>query len=297
MALLAEPRNPTTACGGLALRGRRRISLTKMSGEELSDLLELAKYAAGQAAAVHRRAIEVGVISVEAKGSSCDLVTEIDRAAERELVKAIRAARPNDEIIGEEGANVGGTSGVRWILDPLDGTTNFVHRYPAHSVAVGVEVGGRRMLGVVHDTFSRRVYAGVVGEGATCDGRPIAAREEVNLRQALVGTGFLPDAAVRRLQAGLLGHVLPRVRDIRRSGCPSLDICGVAAGTLDVFYECGLGQWDIAAAAAIAEAAGAKILLLNSRVLPNPFVVVANGKLMPAMVALLAETGVVETSQ
>src|ERR1051326_1955111 len=81
------------------------------------------------------------------------------------------------------------------------------------------------------------------------------------------------------------------------AGCPSLDICGVAAGTLDVFYECGLGQWDIAAAAAIAEAAGAKILLLNSRVLPNPFVVVANGKLMPAMVALLAETGVVETSQ
>src|SRR4030095_10459679 len=106
--------------------------------------------------------------------SASDLVTEIDREAERELVKAIRAQRPNDEIVGEEGANLGGDSGVRWILDPLDGTTNFVHQYPAHSVAVGIEIDGRRVIGVVHDTFNNRVYAGVVGEGATCDGESIA---------------------------------------------------------------------------------------------------------------------------
>ena len=92
-------------------------------------------------------------------------------------------------------------------------------------------------MGVVHDTFSNRVYAGVVGEGETCDGKPIAVRDECNLQQALIGTGFLPDAGVRRLQADLLRQVLPRVRDVRRSGCPSLDICGVASGVLDVFYE------------------------------------------------------------
>ncbi len=267
-----------------------------LMGEELSKLLEIAKHAASLAAAVHRRAIEVGGLNVETKRSTCDLVTEIDRAAERELVTAIRAARPNDGIIGEEGTDFSGNSGVRWILDPLDGTTNFVHRYPAHSVAVGIEIGGRRMIGVVHDTSSNRVYTGVVGEGATCDGKPIEVRDEGDLRQALIGTGFLPDADVRRLQADLLRQVLPRVRDIRRSGCPSLDICGVASGTLDAFYECGLGQWDIAAAAAIAEAAGAKILLLNSKVFPNPFLVVANAKLMSAMVALLIENGVVEIS-
>lgn len=262
--------------------------------EELSELLDIAKRAASLAAAVHRRANEAGGLNVETKSAACDLVTEIDRAAERELVKAIRAARPDDAITGEEGTNVSGSSGVRWILDPLDGTTNFVHRYPAHSVAVGAEIDGRRAVGVVHDTFGDRVYAGVVGGGATLDGKPIGVRGEGDLRQALVGTGFFPDAEVRRLQADLLRRVLPRVRDIRRSGCPSLDICGVASGTLDAFYECGLGQWDIAAAAAIAEAAGARVLLLDSGALPHPLLVVANAKLMPALVALLVETGAAE---
>lgn len=264
--------------------------------EELSELLEIAKCAASLAAAVHRRAMEAGELNVDTKRSACDLVTEIDREAERELVTAIRSARPNDGIIGEEGTNSSGSSDIRWILDPLDGTTNFVHRYPAHSVAVGIEIGERRVIGVVHDSFSNRVYAGVVGEGATYDGKPIAVRNEGNLQQALIGTGFLPDADVRRQQADLLREILPRVRDIRRSGCPSLDICGVASGTLDAFYECGLGQWDIAAAAAIAEAAGAAILLLNSKVLPNPFLVVANATLMSAIVALLVEIDVVEVS-
>lgn len=221
-------------------------------------------------------------------------MTEVDREAERELVNAIRAARPTDGIIGEEGTNFSSSSGVRWILDPLDGTTNFIHQYPAHSVAVGVEIDGQRIIGVVHDTFSQRVYAGVVGEGATCDGKPLAVRNECNLQQALIGTGFLPDVDVRRLQADLLREILPRVRDVRRSGCPSLDICGVASGALDDFYECGLGQWDIAAAAAIAEAAGATVLLLNSKVLPNPFLLVANAELVSAMVALLIANGVVE---
>lgn len=261
---------------------------------ELSALLEIAKYAASLAAAVHRRAMEAGELKIDTKSSTSDLVTEIDREAERELVRAIQAQRPNDEIVGEEGSAFGGDSGVRWILDPLDGTTNFVHRYPAHSVAVGVEVDGRRVIGVVHDTSGGRVYAGVVGEDATCDGRPIKVRNESRLARALVATGFLPDAEVRRVQADLLRQVLPRVRDIRRSGCPSLDICGVASGALDVFYEYGLGQWDIAAAAAIAEAAGAEVLLLHSAVLPDPLLVVANAELMHAAVALLVETGVVE---
>jgi len=209
-------------------------------------------------------------------------------------VRAIRAVRPDDEIIGEEGTNLRGTTGVRWILDPLDGTTNFVHRYPAHSVAVGVQIRERNMIGVVHDTFSNRVYAGAIGEGATCDEVPIKVRSEANFKQALIGTGFLPDENVRRQQADLLRQVLPRVRDIRRSGCPSLDICAVASGTLDGYYECGLGPWDIAAGAAIAEAAGATISLLHSKVLPNPVLVVANAGITAELVSVLVESGVVE---
>ena len=262
--------------------------------EQLSELLELAKRAASAAADVHRCAIEKGRFEAQTKASSSDLVTAIDREAEQALVMVIRAARPQDEIVGEEGANLRGDSGVRWILDPLDGTTNFVHRYPAHSVAVGVEIHGRRTMGVVHDTFNHRVYSGVVGQGATCDGQPLAVRNETELSRALVGTGFLPNAEARRVQADLLRAALPRVRDIRRSGCPSLDICNVASGALDAFYECGLGQWDIAAATAIAEAAGAAVRLLRSALLPNPMLVVANTKLAEALVATLKEAGAIE---
>ena len=258
---------------------------------ELWELLELARRAASLAAAVHRSAIDGGSFKVCAKTSSSDLVTEIDQESERRLVAAIREARPNDEIIGEEGANFQGDSGVRWILDPLDGTTNFVHGYPAHSVAVGIEIEGRRTIGVVHDTFSGRVYWGVVGNGAGVDEKPIGVRHESDLSLALIGTGFLAYPEVRRAQADLLREILPRVRDIRRSGCPSLDICAVASGHLDGFYEAGLGRWDIAAGAAIAEAAGATVLLLDSKVLPDPLLVVANAKLAAALVSALADAG------
>jgi len=183
---------------------------------------------------------------------------------------------------------------VRWILDPLDGTTNFIHRYPFHSVAVGVEVDGRSVVGVVHDTFRDQMYVGVVGEGATCDGKPIRVRNDSNLREALIGTGFLPDEEVRRAQAELLREVLPRVRDVRRGGCPSLDICSVASGALSGFYECGLGPWDIAAAAAVAEAAGATVSLLHSQVFPNPFLIVANRELTSALIAMFVDAKAVE---
>ena len=253
----------------------------------LSNLLQIATQAARAAAEIHRAGMERGGLGVETKRSALDLVTEIDQAAEHDIVKVIRAARPQDAIVGEEGTNVSGDSGVRWILDPLDGTVNFIHHYPAHAVAIGIEIDGVRTIGVVHDSYHNNVYAGIVGSGATCNGNPISVRSETDLTQALVGTGFLPDSGVRERQAELLRHVLPRVRDIRRSGCPSLDICNVAAGKLDAFYEYGLGPWDIAGAAAIAEAAGAKVHLLESSVLPSPLLVVANEELARTLVSLL----------
>ena len=262
--------------------------------DESSELLEIARRAAVSAAEIHRYAIESGNFHIDTKASTSDLVTEVDRESERAIVAAIRASRPNDEIVGEEGSNYSGDSGVRWILDPLDGTTNFIHRYPGHSVAIGIEVDGRRAIGVVHDTFNDRVYCGVVGNGATCDGRPIRVRGESVLSNALVGTGFLPDSAVRRIQADVLGQILPRVRDIRRSGCPSLDICCVASGALDAFYESGLGIWDIGAASAIAEAAGATVHILDSALLPNPLVVVVNAELSEALVSALTEAGALQ---
>ncbi|HLK62691.1 MAG TPA: inositol monophosphatase family protein [Bryobacteraceae bacterium] len=257
---------------------------------DLSKLLDLALEAASAAATVHRRAAPGRTLSAE-KGSPMNLVTDVDREAERQLVSTISRARPDDAIVGEEGSFISGRSGVCWILDPLDGTTNFVHGYMNHSVAVGVEIEGKRSLGVVCDTYHDRVYSGVVGRGAHCDGEPIHAGSATALAQALIGTGFLPIPEVRIRQAEALRHILPRVRDLRRSGCPSLDLCAVAAGMLDGFYEAGLGRWDIAAGAAIVEAAGAQVLALDSLILPNPLLVAANPILMQELVNALRQAG------
>ncbi len=165
----------------------------------LETLLSIAKQAARAAATVHRRA-EPDRLGVGTKSSPLDLVTEIDREAEQQPVSAIHAARPYDAIIGEEGTAIPGTSGGCWILDPLDGTTNFVDGSPAYAVAVGVEIDGKRVLGVVYDTYHQRLYAGIVGGGAQCEGRPIAVRTTADLSRALIGTGFLPNATVRNSQ-------------------------------------------------------------------------------------------------
>ena len=254
--------------------------------DDLDELLRIAKLAARMAANVHR-GMEHDRLAFLTKNSSMDLVTEVDRESERRIVSAIQSLRPDDAILGEEGTSITGNSGVCWIIDPLDGTTNFIHRYPAHAVSIGVEINNKRVLGVVHDTFQDVVYEGIVGIGAKCDGKPIAVRTESELSRALIGTGFLPDVKVRCEQAEILRGVLPHVRDIRRSGCPSLDLCAVGSGKLDGYYECGLGRWDITAGAAIAEAAGAKIDELYTPTLPNPMLVVSNERLQDALVAML----------
>jgi myo-inositol-1(or 4)-monophosphatase len=259
---------------------------------DLGELLEIAREAASLAAAVHRGA-RAGSLDIKTKASPVDLVTAIDSEAERQLVAAIRRARPDDAILGEEGTDLRGSSGVRWILDPLDGTTNFIYGYAAHAVAVGVEIDGQRRVGVVHDTYHERVYTGIVGVGARCENRPIAVRAETVLARALIGTGFSPSLEVRETQGQVLRHLLPLVRDVRRSGCPALDLCAVASGTLDGFYESGLGRWDIAAGAAIAEAAGATVIELQSPLFPTPVLVAANAQLLKTLTATLLEIGAI----
>jgi myo-inositol-1(or 4)-monophosphatase len=239
---------------------------------DLEELLFIAQDAARLAAVVHRQKRH-SPRSVDTKRSLADLVTAVDREAAQQLVTAIRRARPNDAILGEEGTNVPGRAGVCWVLDPLDGTTNVVYGYPAHAIAVGVEIEGRRVLGVVYDTSRELMYTGMVGVVAHCEGQPRAVRTEAALSQALIGTGFPPDRAVRQAQGEVLRRLLPLVRDRRRSGCPALELCAVAAG------------------AAIAEAAGATIVELQSDLVPSPVLVAANAQLLKALVAVLIEVG------
>ncbi len=262
---------------------------------DTAALVVLAVQAARAGARVHRDGVG-RAHTVRAKSSPTDLVTEVDHDAERAIVDAITAVRPDDAIVAEEATSRGGTSGVRWIVDPLDGTTNYVYRYPAFGVSIGIEVGGTLAAGVVHDTARDRVYTGIVGAGAACNGTPIRVRDHADLATALVATGFQPQPARRAWQASVLTRVLPHVRDIRRGGSAAIDLCGVASAQVDAFYEAGLAEWDMAAGTAIVRAAGGVVSVLDRPDPPTPLIVAAGPRLIDALVDCLRDAGALAES-
>jgi myo-inositol-1(or 4)-monophosphatase len=214
----------------------------------------------------HRLAEEAGQLLLDGlaaveilgtKSSLTDMVSTMDGASEEHIVGGILEARPDDGIVGEEGTDHAGTSGVRWIIDPLDGTTNFLYALPAYAVSIAVEVDGVVVAGVVADPSHRETFAATLHGGATCNGKPIACSDARVLAHALIGTGFSYEPDRRARQGDVVADLLPRVRDIRRFGAAALDLCWVGCGRLDAFYEKGLQPWDLAAGALIAREAGA----------------------------------------
>jgi len=261
----------------------------------VTDLLDLALRLAGQAgelllqgAPSHRGA------GMEAKTSHTDHVTDVDRASETLIVEGIRKARPDDGIVGEEGADHAGTSGVRWVIDPLDGTTNYLYDHPAYAVSIGVEVDGAAQVGVVAAPASGEVFSAERGGGAFRNGEPIAVSGHDDLATALIATGFGYVAARRAAQGAVVARVLPRVRDIRRGGSAALDLCWVACGRLDGYYEAGLQAWDMAAGLLIAAEAGAVTAGLTGGPPVPGSAVAATPDVAPALLALLQEAGVAE---
>jgi len=221
------------------------------------------------------------------KSSATDIVTEMDQASEQLLVSRIRAGRPDDGILGEEGADRTGTSGVTWVIDPIDGTVNYLYEIPSYAVSVGVRVGDEVVVGVVVNPVSGEVWTARKGAGAFLDGAPVRVNEAPDLAMALVATGFGYDAASRERQAQLLTHVLPRVRDIRRAGAASLDLCALATGRLDGYYEKGLKPWDLAAGGLVAREAGATVAGLRGRAAGEAITVAAPEPLFSQLTGLL----------
>ncbi|HET6793983.1 MAG TPA: inositol monophosphatase family protein, partial [Acidimicrobiales bacterium] len=221
------------------------------------QLLALALQAATDAGALLVEALDQGPARVEAKSTPTDPVSDLDRASEKIVVDTIRAARPGDSFLAEEGGEATGSSGVRWVIDPLDGTVNYVYRFPAFAVSVAAEVDGAPAVGVVHDPQRGETFTAVAGRGAFLGGRRLRVNRPLDLAVSLVGTGFAYDAGVRARQGRVIADVLPRVRDIRRAGSAALDVCWVGAGRLDAYYESGTHHWDRAAAALVATEAGA----------------------------------------
>ena len=225
------------------------------------------------------------------KSSSGDLVSQIDAEAERAIVDGLTAARPHDAILGEEGTDRAGTTGVRWIVDPLDGTANYVTGYPAYAVSIGVEVAGEPAVGVIADSVRGILYSAHRGGGATRDDRPIRPSERTDLRACLIATGFGYSVQERRAQAEIVRHVLPRVADIRRSGSAAFDLAAVAAGIVDGFYEVQLAPWDVAAGRVIALEAGARVELLPVEGTDHAATIAAPPQLFDELLSLLRAAG------
>ena len=192
------------------------------------------------------------------------MVSDADRAAEELVSSLLRAERPDDGLLGEEGVSVDGSSGRRWVVDPLDGTTNYLYRYRAWCVSVALEdSSGVALVGAVHDPLAGETFRASRGDGAWLNRSPIRVRDAGDVSRALVATGFGYEPDIRRGQAEVLLRVLPRVRDVRRAGAAALDLCHVACGRLDGYYERGINHWDYAAGALIVREAGGVVSELS----------------------------------
>lgn len=225
------------------------------------QLADLALEAARSAAALVRERRTHEVTVADTKTSDVDVVTQPDRESEALIRSLIAERRPHDELLGEEEGTTSGSSGVRWIVDPIDGTVNFLYGLPEYSVSIAAEVEGDVVAGVVVNVATGVEYVATPGR-ATRDGAPITARGPAPVHRRLVITGFSYDADKRAVQARAVANLLPQVRDIRRLGSCALDLCHVAEGSADAYVEEGVQLWDYAAGAFIAAQAGVRVEML-----------------------------------
>jgi myo-inositol-1(or 4)-monophosphatase len=269
-------------------------------GLDPQELLDraIAAARAGATLAVQRRAAGLGELAT--KSTRTDVVTAADRAVEALLTEALLSGHPDEYLLGEEGGETrstdeGQSHRVRWIVDPIDGTVNYVYNLPNYAVSVAAEVDGQVVAGVVVNAVTGDEWTAVRGGGAWRAGVRLTGSVVTTLDQTLVATGFGYDSARRAHQARVLTTVLPRVRDIRRFGASSLDLCAAAEGRVDAYYERGLAPWDMAAGGLIAAEAG--LLVTGLRGAPaGPAMLVAappalHGPLHDLLVEMAADAG------
>lgn len=254
------------------------------------QLLSLATTVARTAGRTAQRYRSDATVSVMAtKSSPTDVVTAADTAVEAQIRSDVAEARPHDAVVGEEGDDETGTSGVRWVVDPIDGTVNYLYGLDRYAVSIAVEDSDGALVAVVHAPASDETWTAIRGEGARLDGRPISPTGCSSLDSALVGTGFGYRAERRRRQAQVVSEVLPRVRDIRRAGAASLDLCDVACGRLDAYYEQGLQPWDLAAGRLVVTEAGGVVSGLRQQPPSEAMVVACGPALHPLLTVLLTD--------
>ncbi|WFE27543.1 inositol monophosphatase family protein [Solwaraspora sp. WMMD791] len=249
------------------------------------DLLKIAVEVARHAARTAREMRREGVSGLATKSTATDVVTAADRAVERQVGAALRELRPADAVLGEEygDAALAGPARVRWILDPIDGTVNYLYGLPNYAVSLAAEVDGQVVAGVVHNAATGAEWTATIGGGAYREGQRLSGSGRTELSQALVATGFGYDAARRVHQARVLVGLLAEVRDIRRFGAAALDLCLAAEGGVDAYYEKGLNIWDHAAGGLIAAEAGLTVGGLAGASAGPQMLVAAPPALFPAL--------------
>ncbi len=255
----------------------------------LADLAEAVAREAGELVLSASRARTVTVAAT--KSTDLDIVTESDRASERLIRSRLIAARPGDAVLGEEQGTTSGTSGITWVVDPIDGTVNYLYGIPSYAVSIAAVDEDGALVGVVFNPATGELWRAVRGGGAFLDGTPVEVSSRSELAESLIGTGFAYDVDVRVGQGRVVAALLLRVRDIRRAGAASLDLCAVACGRLDGYYEQGLAPWDLAAGRLIAEEAGARVGGHGDEAPSARLVVAAGPRLFPKLQDVLAELG------
>ena len=263
------------------------------AGTDVAGLRALAERLATTAGALVRDGRPSTVEIAATKSTGTDPVTEMDRRSEDLLRDILARERPDDAILGEEGDDVPGTSGLTWVVDPIDGTVNYVYGVAGWAVSVAVVAGPPDpaawtiLAGAVHSVPENRTWSAGLGQGATRDGEPITVSRPAALGECLVGTGFGYDAERRASQAAVLTHVLPQVRDIRRLGSAAIDLCLLAQGSIDLYYERGLNPWDMAAGALVATEAGATLTGLRGRVATGDMLVGGGAEFVAPLAKIL----------
>lgn len=262
-----------------------------------AELLALARSIALEAGAMIVEARRGGVEVADRKSSPVDVVTQVDRDSEQLIRTRLAEARSEDGFFGEEGARDSSTSGVTWVVDPIDGTVNFLYGIPHYAVSIAAVEGEadpqawRALAAVVLNPVTGELFSATAGGGARLNDAPIAIRPAATLDQSLIATGFAYAETTRREQGAAIARLLPMVRDVRRMGTASLDLCAVACGRVDAYFERTLSPWDHAAGSLIAHEAGAVVTGFDGRRADHLMTLAAHPDRVAALEELLREIG------
>ena len=256
-------------------------------GNELRTIAEQLARAAGDMALAGRKS---GDVTATTKSSPTDMVTQYDKASEDMITAGLRELRPDDGIVGEEGASRDGTSGITWHIDPIDGTSNFYFDIPMWAVSIGAVDKHGPIAGAVYAPALRDMFTASRGEGATLNGNRISVRENTLLSDALVCTGFSYHVSQREMHAKRVATMVGQIRDIRRFGAAAIDLCFVACGRLDAYFEEHLNSWDLIAGQVIATEAGALVTNYSGDTVTPQEVLATQPGVQKALIQLIADS-------